>query len=218
MLDKLLQHFGVDKASIHIPRFIIDMRIAVTAGGVKTQRHHAVSFGGVNRFAFDLQIVQLAVFGGKTDVSKLRIGTGVRLHLRHGSQIIDHLFTAHIGVDHDVAKRLHLEHIFVGNITAINGIANAAAAHHRKISTGACHLRCQQQMSHIGLYKADFAAIPFQTTINSADLHIQLRFAFILERRQERQHLGVFGNFRRVKYALTFAIIISHFFLQIHRN
>ena len=35
LLDELLQHFRIDKPGIHIARFIVDMRITVTTGGVK---------------------------------------------------------------------------------------------------------------------------------------------------------------------------------------
>ncbi|MNI81904.1 hypothetical protein D3C73_1385600 [compost metagenome] len=63
--------------------------------------------------------------------------------MRDGGQIVNHLFTTHIGIDHYVAKRLNLEHAFIGNIAAFNGVTDATTAHHAKISTGARHLRRQ---------------------------------------------------------------------------
>ncbi len=73
-------------------------------------------------------------------------------------------------------------------------------------------------MPHVSLHKTNFAAIPFQATIQRADLHVQLRFAFTLERRQQREHLLVFRNFWRIKYALTFPVRVSDLLLQVDRN
>ena len=73
-------------------------------------------------------------------------------------------------------------------------------------------------MPHVGLHETDFAAIAFQAAIERANLHVQLRFAFILERCQQRQHLLVFSDFWGVKYALTFPVRVRDFLLQVDRD
>jgi hypothetical protein len=35
LLNKLLEHLGINKAGIHVSRFIINARIAIATGGVK---------------------------------------------------------------------------------------------------------------------------------------------------------------------------------------
>ena len=54
--------------------------------------------------------------------------------------------------------------------------------------------------------------------VHAAHFHFQLRLAFTLERRQQREHLRVFRNLWRVKYAFTLPIIVGHFLLQVHRD
>ncbi len=183
MLNKLFQHFRVNKPGIHVSRFVIDARITIAARGVETQRRHAVGFGRINRLAFDFQIGELALFGDKAHIGELWIGAGVRFHLRYGGEIINHLFAAHIGIHHNVAERLYLEHAFIGNISRLNRVANTAAAHHAKIGAGARDLRSQNHPSHIGLDKSDLTAIAFKKAIHATNFHLQLRFTFILERR-----------------------------------
>ena len=148
------------------------MRIAVAAGGVKAQGRHTIGLCRIDRFAFDGQIIELAVFSHKTDVGKLRIGAGIGLHLRHGGQILGHFLTAHIDIDQHVAEGLHLHHIFIGDITRFNRITHSAAAHHREISIAARHLRRQQQTSHIGLHETNFAAIALQMRVYATDFHL----------------------------------------------
>ncbi len=194
------------------------MRITVAAGGVKAQGRHPVGFGRVNRFAFDLQVVEYPVLRHKADVGELRIGTGVRLHLCYRSQVIRHLFAAHIDIHQHIAERLHLQDIFIGDITAFNGVADPAAAHHRKIGVSTRHLRCQHQVPHVGLHETHLTAIPFQPAGECTDLHIQLGFAFILERRQQGEHLWVFRNFRGIEDALALAVIVGHLLLQVDRD
>ncbi len=218
LLDILCQHFGIDKAGIHIPGFIGDVRIAIAAGGVKAQRRHPIGLRRIHRFAFDFQIVQLTVFGHETDVGKLRISAGIRLHLRDGGQVIHYLLAVHIDIGQHIAERLDLHHIFVGDIPRLNGVADPAAAHHREIRVAARHLRRQQQVAHIGLHKAHFTAVALQMTIHAADFDLQLRLAFVLERRQQRHHLRVLGDLRRIQHPLALAVIVSHFFLQVDRD
>ena len=138
--------------------------------------------------------------------------------MRHRGQIINHFFPAHIGVHHDVAKRLYLQHALIGDIAAFDGVTDTAAAHHAKISAGSRHLRSQQQVPHIGLHETDFATVAFEARIDATDFHVELRFTFILERRQQRKHLLIFNNLRGVEYALTFTVVPGHFFLQINGN
>ena len=160
----------------------------------------------------------MTAFRYKTDVGKLRVGAGVRLHLRYCCQVIQQLFTRKIDIGDGVTKRLHFQHIFIGDIARFNAVANAATAHHCQIRPGACHLCGEKDPRQVGLHKAHFAAIPFKTASGAANLHAQLRFAFVLERRQQREHLRVFGNFRRVEHAFALAVVIGHFLLQVDRD
>ena len=79
-------------------------------------------------------------------------------------------------------------------------------------------MRRQQQVAHIGLHKAHFTAVALQMTIHAADFDLQLRLAFVLERRQQRHHLRILGDLRRIQHPLALAVIVSHFFLQVDRD
>ena len=138
--------------------------------------------------------------------------------MRHGGQIVNHLFPAHVGIHHDVSERLYFQYALIGDITAFDGITDATAAHHAKICAGSRHLRSQQQMSHVGLHETDFASVAFEARIDATNFHVELRFTFILERRQQRKHLLIFSYFRGVEYALTFTVVPGHFFLQVDGN
>jgi hypothetical protein len=52
-------------------------------------------------------------------------------------------------------------------------------------------------------------------TVHAADFDLQLRFAFVLERRQQRHHLRVFRDLRRIQHPLALAVIVSHFFFRL---
>ncbi|CSG43232.1 Uncharacterised protein [Shigella sonnei] len=100
-----------------------------------------------------------------------------------GGQVINHLFTDHVGIHHHIAEWLHFQYVFIADIACFDRITNSSSTHHRKVGTSAIHLGCQNQPPHIGLYKTHFVTIAFQTTIGFAYFHFQLRFAFVLERR-----------------------------------
>ena len=113
---------------------------------------------------------------------------------------------------------MYLHHVFIGDIARFNRITHAAAAHHREIGIAARHLRRQQQTSHIGLHKTHFAAIAFQVRVYATDFDLQLRFALILERRQQGEHLRIFGDLWRIEHALALAVVVSDLFLQVDRD
>ncbi len=73
-------------------------------------------------------------------------------------------------------------------------------------------------MAKIGLYKAHFAAIALKRCIDRTNFHRQLRLAFVLERRQQREHLGVFRNFWRIEHALAVTVVVNNLFLQVDRD